>query len=94
MQITFAEAGVITPQNHEAAMKEMMKIQPVKGKTFLKGTTVSACSDCQQELLALPGLVACYFNSELNNGMFPMPLVQAGYSLYSKYISKLFYRSV
>jgi len=71
----------------------MMKLQPVEGKTFPKGTTASVCSDCQQELLALLDLVACYFNLELNNGMFPLSLVQAGYSLYSKYISKLFYRA-
>lgn len=67
-------------------MREMVKIWPVEGKNLYKGNN----SICMQWLSAGTFGTAVsdirYFNWELNNGMFPMPLVQAGYKLRSKYI--------
>lgn len=67
-------------------MREMVKIWPVGGKNLYKGNK----SICMQWLSAGTFGTAmsdtCYFKSELNNGIFPVPLVQAGYNLYSKYI--------
>lgn len=69
------------PRNCKGTVREVVKTGPVKGKTFTKGTTASTCSDC---------LRACCFDSESNNGIFPLPLVLGGYNLCSKCIFMLF----